>query len=236
MIPPLITCLPANTERNAAFAHWIVEYCTSESLVLDIGAGRDRTNIDTVLAPHVKLLVGVDPSEDILINQAVHERHRSCMEDFARDEQRQFDVLFATMVLEHITEPDAFFTACRSLLKPKGMFFAVTPNLWHHFGLLTATSNRLGLEDWILDRVMGKAGKAEYHFPTAYRINSVRSIRELLTRAGFHSVEFRCFDNPRTYNYIIPKPMRWFPRLYSHLAYQLHLTSFMGTLMIRAVG
>lgn len=235
MILTQLGSLPATTTWPAAFSDWLVEYCTPESFVLDIGAGRDRNGFDTLLRPRVKHLVGIDPSEDILANPSVHERHQCSLEDFAQEEQRKFDVLLAVMVLEHISDPLAFFTACRYLLKPGGMFFAVTPNMWHYFGLLTKACARLNIEDWILDRLIGAEQKTQYHFPTTYRINSLRTIRSMLTLTDFQHVEFRCLDVPTGYNYVIPEPLRWFPRLYAHLVYRFHLLSLMGTIMFRAI-
>jgi 2-polyprenyl-3-methyl-5-hydroxy-6-metoxy-1,4-benzoquinol methylase len=236
MILMRLNGLPATTDNNAAFTAWIAEYCTAESLVLDIGAGRDRNGIDASLQPRIKHLVGIDPSENILANSGVHERHQSNLEDFAQGEQRRFDVLLTAWVLEHISDPLAFFTACRRLLKPGGMFFALTPNMWHYFGLVTKVCGRLGIEDWMLDRLMRAEQKAQYHFPTTYHVNSLRSIRHMLTHTGFQYVEFRCFDVPSGYNYVIPEPLRWFPRLYAHLVYRFNLLSLMGTIMFRARG
>lgn len=236
MISKHITIFPATTEINTAFSTWIAEYCTTESYVLDVGAGRDRIHIDAFLQPRVGHLVGVDPSKDILSNPAVDERHCMSIESFAEKEERRFDVLFASKVLEHVGNPKAFFTACRCLLKPGGSFFAATPNLWHYFGLITKFSETVGLEDWLLDRLIGAGNKADYHFPTTYRINSLHAIRRMLEQTGFQCVEFHCFDVPRSYNYVVPKPFRWFPRLYSRVMYRCGLPQFMGTIMFRATA
>lgn len=235
MILTQLNNLPSTTVENAAFTDWITEYCTADSLVLDIGAGRDRNGIDAKLQPLIKHLVGIDPSAGILANSAVHERYQRSLEDFAQGEHSRFDILLAAWVLEHISDPLAFFTACRRLLKPGGMFFAVTPNMWHYFGLLTKVCARLGIEDWMLDRLVGAERKAEYHFPTTYCINSLHTLKHMLTHTGFQYVEFRCCDIPTSYNYIIPEPLRWFPRLYAHLVYRFHLLSLMGIIMFRAV-
>lgn len=234
MIRTHFTVMPATTTIQAVFPPWIAEACDAHSLILDVGAGRDRNRIDEFLQPRVSCLVGIDPTRDIFENPSVHEQHQTSLEDFAKGYDDKFDVLFAMMVLEHVTHPVEFFSACRALLKPGGTFFAVTPNLWHYFGLITNCCSMLRMEEWVLDRLIGTRRKAEYHFPTAYQINSPSAIRRMLTRTGFRSVEFRCFDAPYGYNYVIPQPLRWFPQLYSRLVYRLDVPQLMGTIMFRA--
>jgi hypothetical protein len=137
-------------------------------------------------------------------------------------------------VMEHVTQPREFLSACRSLLKPGGMLFGVTPNLWHYFGMAAKLSASLGIEDWLLDHLIGSEAKTSYHFPTIYRLNSVRIIRKTLLQNGFREVEFRCFDRAFNFEYCFPKPLRGFPSAYSQLVYLLSLPSIMGTIMFRA--
>lgn len=234
MIKTHITVLPGDTTGNSAFLNWISEYCTCDMRILDIGAGHDREKIDASIQPHVACLVGIDPSEDILKNPSVHEGYRMSLEDFAESTQEQFDIVFCKMVLEHVSNPNIFFSACRQLLKPGGMFFAITPNLWHYFGLTTKATLMLGINEWLLERLIGKQAKDAYHFPTTYKINSIHAIRNMLTKTGFHEVEFCCLDNWIGYRYVIPKPLHWFPRLYSRFAYRLKMPHLMGTIMFKA--
>jgi 2-polyprenyl-3-methyl-5-hydroxy-6-metoxy-1,4-benzoquinol methylase len=230
-----ISILPASAYFKSAFPNWITEYCTPDAFVLDIGAGKDRNQIDATIQPHVLSLVGVDASEDILFNSSVHERYNTSLENFAKGTQEKFDILFCTMVLEHITNPYEFFSACRQLLKPGGMFFAVTPNICHYFGLATKITSILKLNEWLLDRLIGKQAKEAYHFPTFYKVNSSRAIRNILSRTGFDNVEFRCFDNWIEYRYVLPKQLHWFPKLYSRLVYRFNLPHLMGRIMFRAI-
>jgi SAM-dependent methyltransferase len=149
-------------------------------------------------------------------------------------DERQFDLIFACWLLEHLADPSEFFSSCRRLLTPEGSLLAITPNLWHYFGLIAKASVALRLEDWALDRLVGTRSKAEYHYPTRYRSNSIRNLAHLLDEAGFRSVEFRCCDNPTDYDYVVPTPLRWFPRAYSRFVYRFDLPPCMGMLLLRA--
>ena len=53
--------LPASSYVKSAFLDWIIEYCTSDAFVLDIGAGKDQNQIDASIQPRVLRLVGIDP-------------------------------------------------------------------------------------------------------------------------------------------------------------------------------
>ena len=44
------------------------------------------------------------------------------------DNQRQFDVVLALEIVEHIAEPDALLAACGALIKPGGVFIGATLN------------------------------------------------------------------------------------------------------------
>ena len=137
-------------------------------------------------------------------------------------------------VVEHVSRADEFLSACKSLLRPGGSFYAVTPNLWHYFGMMTTVSNRLGIEDWLLERLRGPQVKNSYHFPTHYNLNNVRTIERSCERVGFSQTEFRLYDPPDRFSGYLPKPLRWFPYLWSHAVYKLYLPQLMGMMMYKA--
>lgn len=234
MLPRTVSALPAKSNSMRMFTEWVARSCTTDTLVLDIGAGYDRNQVDSALQPLVSCLVGIDPSDNILTNPHVDERHQTTLGEFSRLDERRFDVICAAWVLEHVSDPAEFLSTCFRLLKPGGEFFAITPNLHHYFGLATKTSAALGLEDRILGTLMGPDRRAEYHFPTVYRANTIRAIGRLLNEANFASVEFRCCDSPTDYDYVVPEPLRWFPRLYSRAIYRMGLPAYMGRILFRS--
>jgi SAM-dependent methyltransferase len=235
MIQSQLSILPSNTDVLIEFPRWVVQHCDSTSIVLDVGAGKGITGSELVIRQKVAHLVGVDPDASIAQNPYLDERYQTSIENFAKDQDPSFDCIYTMFVLEHVTQPQEFLSACRSLLKPGGMLFGVTPNLWHYFGLTAKLSASLGIEDWLLEHLVGSEAKKSYHFPTAYRLNSVRVIRHTLMRSGFSEVEFRCFDRARSFEYCFPKPLRRIPSIYSHLIYMIGMPQIMGSIMFRAI-
>ncbi len=50
------------------------------------------------------------------------------IDSFARDKAKMFDCFFSAHVLEHVPSPNAVISLARKLLKPGGLFVAITPN------------------------------------------------------------------------------------------------------------
>ena len=85
----------------------VFDLVTSETVWLDVGCGRDLFPSNPaaahVLASRCRLLVGLDPSDNIDENPFVHERAKCQLEDFETD--RKFDLITLRMVAEHIRDP-----------------------------------------------------------------------------------------------------------------------------------
>lgn len=236
MIRTHVTYIPASTDVNTEFPRWIIQNCAHTSMVLDVGAGNGMSGHAKIIKQNVARLVGIDPDDTINMHPCLDERFQVAVEDFASGHSRVFDCLYTRFVLEHVANPRDFLLACRSLLKSGGMLFGVTPNFWHYFGMATKLSASLGIEDWLLTRLIGAQAKNAYHFPTKYRLNSLRVLKRDLEQAGFREVEFVYFDPPRNFRYVFPRWLRWFPYLYSRLVYFLKLPRLMGFIMFKATA
>jgi SAM-dependent methyltransferase len=234
MIRTQISFLPGDVDVHAEFFRWITQYCDGNSEVLDVGAGKGRTGHAALIQTRVRRLVGVDPDAEIEQNPYLHECHQASIEEFAQSYDARFNCLYARMVLEHVAYPLDFLSACKSLLKPGGMLFGLTPNLWHYFGITTKISATLGIENWLLGCLIGPQARDSYHFPTTYRLNSIRCLRRTLEQVGFQAVEFICVDPPRGFEYCFPRRLRWFPSLYSRFVYSVKQPRIMGLIMFRA--
>jgi SAM-dependent methyltransferase len=88
-----------------------------------------------------------------------------------------FDVITMWDVLDHILHPDPLLSHCHALLKDDGTFFIRTPNVAAQL-----------LRSRIMKAV--RPDKRHLHAIDHPHYYSMRSIRTLLTRNGFASVEF----------------------------------------------
>jgi SAM-dependent methyltransferase len=168
------------------FRSRILAVIKPDSRVLDIGAGRGAQ-------PHMHFkgrvaeMVGSDIAPAVLENtqldRAVHTpdgRLTPLPSDY-------FDVVISKHVLEHVADPVAFFTDVARVLKPGGLFLAVTPGGAHY---VTVGARLTPL--WFHQRYNKARGTAEIDvFPTVYRANSRRDLRRLASQVGLEIVEIK---------------------------------------------
>jgi SAM-dependent methyltransferase len=144
-------------------------------------------------------------------------------------------VAYAVFVLEHVAHPAAFSEAVARVLRPGGIFLAITPNQRHYFGFATWTARRMHVEELLLSVLRDRDTVRAYHVPTEYRLNSIRSVTRHLTAVGFTDLEFRMWDLPRMYEPYLPGPTRSIARAWSAAVYRSGRAGLMGHLTVRAV-
>jgi 2-polyprenyl-3-methyl-5-hydroxy-6-metoxy-1,4-benzoquinol methylase len=164
---------------------------------LDVGCGRQifpyNLRTATVLAQRCRLLVGVDPSDNIDGNELVHERYKGLIEDYHTD--RQFDLITIRMVAEHITSPSAAVSAFSRLIKPGGRVVVYTVFRWSPVTVLSgATPMYL---HYFLKRLFWGAEERDT-FPVAYLMNTRKKLKTVFQSGGFQEEQFSYLDDCRT--------------------------------------
>lgn len=225
--------LPTYQEQYEALHGWIRSAYPDGVAVCDAGGGGHCLDFPQRLRPWSARMVGVDPDPGVLERPWYDEAHQALLEDWAPSAGDRFDLVTAVYVAEHLDAPDAFLRAARGLLRPGGSLFGVTPNLWHYFGLLSAASSRLGVEDWLLRRVRPGPLVEDYHFPVRYRLNSLRRLAGRGRAAGFGRVSFRCIEDPNMFVTYLPGPLRALAPRYSALVNRLGRPELYGTIIFR---
>jgi SAM-dependent methyltransferase len=105
-----------------------------------------------------------------------------------------FDVALADCVLEHVTDPPAFFRNAHRVLRPGGVLCIRTTNAWSYVALAAKiVPNRYHAQ--VTARVQ-ESRKSEDVFPTVYRCNSVWALRRALAVHGFEGVAYGCEAEP----------------------------------------
>jgi SAM-dependent methyltransferase len=89
------------------------------------------------------------------------------LEEVPEIQGEQYDVIFGSHLIEHITSPGEFLEQAAKLLRPGGLIVMVTPNV-----------------ESLLSRVSGKRW-VSYKIPEHVSYYSPRTITELLRRSGF---------------------------------------------------
>jgi SAM-dependent methyltransferase len=204
--------------------------------VLEIGPGDGSSPIYTEgIHDCARLLAGVDPDPAIARNPHLDERYQCDIETFAsQQDRRTFDIVYSYMVIEHVADPQPFLSSICKVLRPGGAFFAATPNLTHYFGLASYVTQRIGLQEWLLYALRGRATAEGYHCSTHYRMNTLASLTKQLRLARFCSVEFRMLEHPPDFACYFPRPLRFAAYAHSRLVYALKAPSLMGTIMFKA--
>ena len=162
---------------------------------IDVGGGKsifpDNRRLSAELAERCAHLVGVDPSEGIDQNDLVDERVKNTIEEYRSDEL--FDLATLRMVAEHIAEPDAVIQSLARLIKTSGCVVVYTPNKWSFLSLAACLiPNKLHAS---FSRLLWPGRQDEDVFPTCFRMNTRKRLREVFEAGGFSEVGFAHLDD-----------------------------------------
>ena len=165
---------------NTLFRQRIQVCLTSEATILDLGAGAGRVP-QMNFRGLCQQVCGLDAEESVLKNRYLDSAKVGSAESIPWPDAT-FDLVFSANVLEHLENPRAVFNEVLRVLKPGGAFLIKTPNRLHYVAVLsTLLPHRIhvAVNNW--------RGRAESDtFPTYYRANSQRALKEL--GRSFHSV------------------------------------------------
>lgn len=149
--------------------------------VLDVGCGRGTLSpYPWHHHPNIKLW-GIDPDPT-----AAENPHLESFTLLTDDPNWQIpsstvDLAIARYVLEHVTDPTAFFRNLSRVLKPGGKFLFLTPNFWHP-AMIASHWMPYGLKQ----RILALTKRADPHdvFPTCYLLNSAAALKSAAQRCG----------------------------------------------------
>lgn len=180
-----------DVDGTIAFYNRVNTLIDRDSIVLDIGCGRGCCDDDPIpirrnlriLKGKSKKVIGIDVDKAAKTNPYIDEFHL-IEEDRWPVADSTADLCLCDSVLEHVQNPDFFFSECVRVLKPGGYFCARTPNIISYFGLaVKIIPNRL--HNSFLGKVQNNR-KTEDIFPTLYRCNTGRKLRKILRNHGFN--------------------------------------------------
>jgi SAM-dependent methyltransferase len=166
----------------------------SQSVIVDYGCGRGAYGEDVVQARRdlrvlrgkVKRVIGLDVDLAGEQNPYLDEFHILKDEHWPLPDDSA-DLCICDHVLEHLQNPDQFFSEARRVLKLGGYICVRTPNLWNYIALMSKlVPNKSHAQ--IVTKVKERTRSVDV-FPTLYRCNTIPAIRRGLDRYGFtHAV------------------------------------------------
>ncbi|MEO2018040.1 MAG: class I SAM-dependent methyltransferase [Fuerstiella sp.] len=198
--------------------------------VLEIGAGSGvGLQTQMPLKSRVKRYAGVDIDPRVMDNPHLHEAHvaDAVALPFA---DNSFDLVFHTMVAEHLADPTASVRESLRVLKPGGLLMFHTVSFWSYASLVAAATPHWFHQFFVRHLGMGRI--EDDVFPTHYRINTASAIsriaRELGVAADVENIPvppaYLAFSYPtwllgiafgRTFE-------RWFPWLRAQIVCRIH--------------
>jgi SAM-dependent methyltransferase len=165
---------------------------------LDVGCGRElcpgNQDLGKFLASRCRLVVGVDPDENINLNTVLHHRVRCRLEEY--NEARQFDLISLRMVAEHISDPVSAVRALSRLTRVGGRVLVYTVSRWSVVSLAAALTP-MAVHHYVKRLLWGSL--EEDNFPTLYRMNTRSKLQQLFTDSQFVEEEFLYLDDCRTF-------------------------------------
>jgi SAM-dependent methyltransferase len=195
--------------------------------VLDIGCGRGAWVADKnqfrrelrLIKGKVNQVIGIDVDPASAVNPCI-DQYFQLNNDYPWPlTDKSIDLAFSDQVLEHVSDPDLFFSESQRVLKQDGYLCIRTTNNWGYIAIgAKVIPNRLHgkiIKEFQINR------KEEDVFPTVFRCNSIVPIKRMLKKYDFDGVVYgydsepAYFDNSylgyliaKAYHYVCPSILK----------------------------
>ena len=153
------------------FLKHLYQHISEQSVVLDVGAGAGTLNRYD-LKGRVGRIVGVDLDPRVIANPLLDEGFCCPISELPFNDS-SIDLAFSIYVLEHIQDPRSFCREIQRVLKPGGIFMAITPSRFHYVSLISRFTP-LAVHNWVRK---GHGVSRDDTFETYYRMNSRQQLR-----------------------------------------------------------
>jgi SAM-dependent methyltransferase len=179
-------------DGTIAFYNRVNALLKSSSVVLDIGCGTGSFARDSIcLRKNLRILkgkcqkvIGIDVDKAAQENPFLDEFRSIIKNDLWPVDTKSVDLCVCDGVLEHMEEPDLFFSECARVLKTDGYLCIRTTNLFSYLGLISkiVPYNR---HFSVISKVQSAHRDSKDVFPVFYRCNTIWSIARALRKHGF---------------------------------------------------
>ena len=182
-------------DGTVAFFSRVNSLIDGSSVVLDVGCGRGEYSEDPIpLRKNLRVLqgkagkvIGIDVDQHAQTNPFIDEFHL-IQGDSWPIESNSIDLIVCDNVLEHINNPEQFFTEIHRVLKNGGFLCARTPNRWSYIAL-AATLIPNKLHSKVTSAVQDNRQEEDV-FPTLYKCNSIGKLKRIMKRSDFDGIAY----------------------------------------------
>lgn len=194
-------CFPHEPHHWERYLDCVERQLPKEGRVLDLGCGAN-----TALAPFrssTREVWGADLHEHPRMQHTRWFRQLSSSGAIPF-ENSSIDVIAASWVLEHLTEPPAFLREIERVLKPGGVLIAHTINARHYVALLRRLLGVLPhrFNQWLVKVLYGRPEFDTY--PAYYRLNTPHSLLRHCASSGLVLEDFRTYADPFYFQFSKP--------------------------------
>jgi SAM-dependent methyltransferase len=196
---------PGWQPATEVYAALVRRNITPASRILDLGCGRGGL-VEQLESPRSRI-VGLDPDIVSLAEHRLAGGDTPLPRVAAQNEQMPFrrsafDVIFASWVLEHLSDPATSFRQIGQALKKGGFFAFITPNRRHPLVNLNQLVGRLAnIQGALVSQLYGRDRSDT--FPAYYRANTEGVLEELASDSGMRMSQFEAVADP---SYLALKP------------------------------
>jgi SAM-dependent methyltransferase len=180
--------------------------------VLDVGCGPNLPDPLVSLKGNYGQLDGVDPDPGVLAHPLLTRRWHGTFEESRIP--NDYDLAYAYNVVEHVAYSRPFFEKVREVLKPGGVFWALTPHGNHPFAWISRMIELWGGKRRAREALKSQNGTYTVNdYSAYYRLNKAKSVVRAIDGLGFSRVTFYYYPCMQ-WDMYFPKPLRWGPHLY----------------------
>ncbi len=190
------------------FAELVRKAIGPASRLLDLGCGRGGL-VEQLEHPRSQI-VGLDPDFHSLREHRLAVDQHPLPRVAALNEQlpfkgRCFDVVVASWVLEHLSDPQVSFRQIGKTLRKGGVFMFITPNRRHPLVNLNRSVGRLArLQGTVVGKLYGR--EQSDTFPAYYRANTTGDLEDLARGGGMRLNHLELVPDP---TYLAVRPELW---------------------------
>jgi SAM-dependent methyltransferase len=178
------------------FHELIQKYLSKDKHILELGPG-SRNQTSTFLCDNFASLDSLDIDKEARQNPALRFVHIYNGGGWPIADE-SYDAVVADYVLEHLEMPKTTVSEAFRVLRPGGLFIFRTPNLWHYVSMASFFTPHW-FHKLVANRLRNLSLDSHDPYPTYYRMNRCRKIRDLMRRAGFNEVELLLIEKEPSY-------------------------------------